>query len=298
MKLLLTSDMHLREDTPICRTDDYILAQSEKLNYIVKFAYDNGCMWIDAGDVFDHWRPSPALLAWTIDKLKMKVITISGNHDLPQHNQELFHKSGLAVLEAAKVINATRYWSNTEIAIYRAPWGSVIPKEPNKEDKNKFTILIAHHLIYDKLPYPEADKDGTNVEKFLKTHKFDLILTGHNHETIVAWTQDTRTLINPGSMMRMTASQINHKPCVYTFDTQSLIYTQIPLPYKENVVSREHIELNEYKDSRISAFIERLNIRNIELKMSYKSNLESYMNINNIRPAIREIVMKSLEEVK
>ena len=99
---ILTSDWHLREDTPICRTDDYWNAQWKKVNFISKLQEKYDCPVIHAGDLFDKWKPSPWLLSTTISILPKKFYTIFGQHDLPQHSLDLEHKSGINTLRQAK----------------------------------------------------------------------------------------------------------------------------------------------------------------------------------------------------
>ena len=50
------------------------------------------CPVYHAGDLFDYWKPSPALLAKTMEHLPKDFYTAYGNHDLPQHNIELAYK--------------------------------------------------------------------------------------------------------------------------------------------------------------------------------------------------------------
>ena len=51
-----------------------------------------------------------------------------------------------------------------------------------------------------------------------KQKEFDLILTGDNHQSFCI-TSNGRWLLNPGSMMRMRADQVDHNPIVGIYDT-------------------------------------------------------------------------------
>jgi DNA repair exonuclease SbcCD nuclease subunit len=60
---ILGADLHIRESVPACRIDDYINAQWTKLLFIQNLCEKNGCPFLVAGDLFDHWKPSPYLLS-------------------------------------------------------------------------------------------------------------------------------------------------------------------------------------------------------------------------------------------
>ena len=49
---ILTGDWHLREDTPICRTDDFQTAQWEKVRIISDLQKKYNCPVIHSGDLF------------------------------------------------------------------------------------------------------------------------------------------------------------------------------------------------------------------------------------------------------
>ena len=101
---ILAGDMHLREDVPICRLDDYWSAQIEKLGAIRELQIRHQCPIIHSGDLFNHWKPSPHLLTTAIEYLPEWLETVYGNHDLPQHNLDLTYKCGIRTLEAADKI--------------------------------------------------------------------------------------------------------------------------------------------------------------------------------------------------
>ena len=62
--LILTSDWHLREDTPTCFTGDWHQEQWKAVKVIRNLQAMYNCPVIHAGDLFHHWKPSPR----TIDR--------------------------------------------------------------------------------------------------------------------------------------------------------------------------------------------------------------------------------------
>jgi predicted phosphodiesterase len=298
MKLLITGDRHLREDTPTCRLDDYWVAQERKVQFInrIYLAYDYPLVCLDAGDLLNKWRVSPYLETWLIRNLQKPLYTILGTELHTGSSMEVaLERSSTAVLEAAGIIHVR--WNDHpieigDVIVYNSMMNGAIPKKPI--DKNRFNILLCHTLIWEgEVPYPGAEKEGSPANRFLRTHDFDLIVSGHNHQTICI-EKDGRWLINPGSMMRMTASQVNHKPCVFIFDTETRKVEQIFLPIEEGVVSREHISMGEERDSRVSAFVTKLR-DDVEFSLSFRKNLEEYMEANNVRVAVREKVWRAVD---
>ncbi len=63
----------------------------------------------------------------------------------------------------------------------------------------------------------------------------------------------------------------------------------------QNVITREHIEQRQQRDSRIEAFITQLNA-DWDAGMSFESNLKKFEQANNIDKEIMEIIYKSIEQ--
>ena len=97
---ILTADIHLSESTPISRIDDYQEAQRKKLKFLCGLQEKHKCPVLDAGDIFNHWKSSPWLLSQAYYWLPNNMVTIPGNHDLPEHSIKQYGKSALAFLEA------------------------------------------------------------------------------------------------------------------------------------------------------------------------------------------------------
>ena len=98
---ILTSDFHLREDTPVCRTDNFWETQWKKVQWVKDLQREYDCPVLHAGDLFHAWKASPYLLRETMKHLPNNFWTIFGQHDLPQHSLELKNKSGVSALEEA-----------------------------------------------------------------------------------------------------------------------------------------------------------------------------------------------------
>lgn len=279
---ILCADIHLREDTPICRTDNFEETQWGKLRFISELQEEHDCIVLHSGDLFHHWKPSPSLLSKTIDALPEMFYTVYGNHDLPQHNIDLYEKCGVYTLQKAGKLNV----------LLEVHWGNE-PSENSLTLTNR-KICVWHTMTYkNNLPYPGCT--SSPAKRLLKKYpQFDLIVTGDNHETFIE-EYDNRILVNPGSMMRQTAIQIEHKPCVFLWYAETNSIEKIYLPIKLDVISRDHIDSIEKRESRISSFVSKLNT-NYKTELSFEDNLKKFENSNQIRNSVMELVYKSLEK--
>lgn len=281
--LILTADWHLRETTPVCRTDNYQKAQWRKVDEIVKIQQEEECAVVHTGDLFDHWKPSPALLSKTMLHLPDKFYTVYGNHDLPQHNLNLLHKSGIYTLEVAQkltVLEGTHWNQIPEKA-------SLIHMETGKK------ILAWHVFTYSTiLPWPGC-KAPKAAKLLLLFPQFDLIITGDNHKTFVEEYKG-HYLVNPGSLMRMSADQEKHQPCVFLWYAKENKIIKKVLTYENGVITRDHLEQKKLRDQRIDSFISKLD-STWETAMSFEENLKHFQDTNNIKQPIMDIIYKSLE---
>jgi len=285
---ILCSDMHLREDTPICWTGDFQKEQWSTVEYIAKLQRKYNCPVIHAGDLFHHWKSSPWLLSMVFDTLPEQFYTIYGQHDLPQHNIDLESKCGLYCLTVAgriKLLPAAHY-------------NQLPPKEgslyfPNRTPDRR--ILVWHHLTYITKPFPGAS-DGQADSLLRKYPQFDLIVTGDNHQSFTTEYKG-RVLVNPGCMTRQKTDEAEYKPSVYLWYAEDNSVERVYLPAQEGVISREHIEVKEQRDQRIQAFISRLN-DDYEADISFEENLERFFKKNKIKDSIKDIIYKAIDNEK
>lgn len=282
-KILLCADLHIRIDQPISRTDDYFKAQFEKLEFINQTFVDHNCIYaICAGDFF-HKAKSHKLLEWKLMSMASPFInstyTIPGNHDLPYHNLEKLNESSLGLLDAAN-----------NIEVFPTPLGTMF-----KLDLIDRIIGIIHSLIHKDNPIKIKDQTiSKDAKKILKENPdCDLILSGDNHETFVE-EYEGRLLVNPGSMMRMTAAQTEHKPCVFLYDLKEHSLEQVFIPIKKNVIDRSHIDKEQQKQDRFNTLINRMS-ENVELSLSFESNMKNFIAKNKISEAVKKIIWGSVD---
>jgi DNA repair exonuclease SbcCD nuclease subunit len=289
---ILTSDWHLREDTPICRTDSYWDVMWRKVDFISDLQKKYNCPVLHGGDLFDKSRPSLNLVRETMLHIPNKFYTVYGQHDLVNHSLSLTDKCGIKVLETAKKLQVLgdMHYFNDHLYVSGFHWG----QEPTKssieiDGKN---ILVWHKMVWQGVkPYPTCVDPPASA--ILKKYPWaDCILTGDNHKTFVEH-YEGRVLVNPGSMMRMDADQVDHKPCVFLWYSDNTVQ-QVFLPIEEGVVSRSHLEQKEERDGRIDSFIAKLN-SGYQTTLSFEDNLTTFFKVNNTEKDIQDIIYVSIE---
>lgn len=280
---ILISDIHLRDDIPVSRTDDYEDAQWRKLDFISDLQKKYSCVVLHGGDLFHKAKPSPYLLRQAIIHMPKNFYSVMGQHDLVNHQIQLGDKSGILVLEAAgtiTILNECHYGQEPK-------HGSLMIPNMNTDK----TILVWHKMAYQTPPYPGAT--GGNAKHLLQKYPYDLILCGDNHQTFVE-EYEGRLLVNPGSMMRMTADQEDHKPCVFLWYAEDNTVQQVFLPIQKDVITREHIAKKEERDERLTAFIEKLD-SDYEIGLSFEQNLEAFFGANKVKEDVKQIIYNAIE---
>jgi DNA repair exonuclease SbcCD nuclease subunit len=289
---ILTADWHLREDQPICRIDNFWEIQWKKLEFIFQLHAEYRCTVLFTGDLFNHWKPSPLLLTRAIKYIPclldgLSFRAIYGNHDLPQWNLDLAYKSGVDTLAMAGVVDilSEAHW-NTK------PHKGTLEYSDNVNYKRK--ILLWHVMTFPtgKPPWPGCE-DMTVEEILDKYPQFDLIVTGHNHKTFIV-EKDGRLLVNPGSLTRQTADQVDHHPCVFLWYAEDNTVEKVIIPHQDDVISRVHIDRVSERDERIQRFISQLSAE-YKVGLTFEENLERFEKKNNITSPVMEIIRRAIE---
>lgn len=301
--LILCSDLHLREDTPTCYIGDFQKEQWAAMDFIKELQREYDCDVLCGGDFYHHWKPSPFLLSQTIEHLPEQFWTVYGQHDLPNHNLELVNKCGVFTLNKANKLRI----------LPQGHWG--------KNDALNGCWTIQGRIVYvwhittykNDLPWPGCT--ASSAKQILKKYpQYSLILTGDNHQPFVEEYEE-RLLVNPGSMTRQDADQLNHRPRVYLWyaETNTVEAVYLPITPGNEVISREHLILRKEIENRIDAFVsafrenweKKWNKPNAQdiceggvfgFSQSFEENLKIFENTNQVRQSVMNIVYKSLEE--
>jgi DNA repair exonuclease SbcCD nuclease subunit len=288
--LILTSDWHLRENAPVCRTDNFWKTQWGKTLVIKGLQQHYDCPVLHGGDLFHHWKPSPRLLSETMNFMPAQFHTVYGQHDLPQHNFKEQFRSGIFTLETAgklKVLPGIHWGQLPEEMEYASSLDIPYTR------KDYRSVLVWHHMVWQgRRPWPGCtDPSAKAVLK--KYSEYDLILTGDNHKPFVEEYQG-RLLVNPGSLMRQSADQQDHRPRVYLYNAESNTVWPEYLPIQKDAVSRLHLEEKVEREDRIDAFISKLQ-GEWDAGLSFEANMRQFLEANNILDSTKQIIHKSMD---
>ena len=244
MRILCCGDWHLTDKKPRSRTDDYRKATEKKINQVKDINKEyNTDIIIQAGDFTDsHESPDKFKVRW-IDNFRdigESIYTVPGQHDLRYHTSDIWNTPlgvlsqsvGIHVINDDRPVNLFDDALGERIDLYGAGWGKDIP-EPKVP--GIFNILITHRMIVmDKLWAAQENYEvaGTILRD---NPEYQLIVSGDNHKSF-HYEHNGRWLINCGSLMRSNIDQINHRPCVWIYDTECGSAEQICLdiePFEE-----------------------------------------------------------------
>lgn len=295
---ILTADWHIQQDTPSCRIDDYMAAQESKIRQVMELSARESIPVIIAGDLGERAYWTNPLLTWFMGILAdygekpALMATVLGQHDLPYHQPGKYGECGVRVLEQAEFLSVLgKPGAGPHVTpwayFYGAWWEQPVPK-PDKGP----AVLVMHRMVIDSPLWP--GQQAPQARTILRKHPgYRLIVTGDNHKTFVA-EMDGRLLVNPGSLMRRTAAQIDHRPCVFLWRAEDNELEQVFLDVNPGAVTRDHMpEVTEDPDARMEAFVERFGASR-EVGLSFQDNLQAFFDKNDVSQAVQDKVWKAV----
>jgi len=276
MKLCICGDLHLTENKPKSRVDDYVKAQESKVAFIAETTKRYNARFIlQPGDFCDKYEIKDKFKTRWIKNLRhlTNIVCVAGQHDLRYHTSDISN-TPLGVLEEA--IGFTLLHSNNskpcalspQTDVYGAGWGRTMPKVINTK---KFNILLTHRMIViDKL---WAEQEHYEIAgTFLRRYKdFDLVVSGDNHNSFFYNNKD-KWLINCGSLMRSNIDQGDHEPCIWIFDTETKKAEKILIPVEpfKNVVNLKRVEYEKKKNEKLDVLAQSLKKKSRLKGLDYK----------------------------
>ena len=217
VRIIGSSDWHLRMATPECRTDDFSLTQVKKVKQVLaeckKFKADALCI---AGDVFDSAFVSHGLVRRIIRIFRRllpshtKLCVVYGQHDLRYHSLKNKHNSPLSVLLAsldAFPVSDKPVIINDFVAIQGADFSQPIPDPIER----MFNILVIHRMVIKTRKLWKGQQDFITAARLLKESGYDIVISGDNHQQFHL-TYKGKLLINNGPLVRLTIADYDHTP--------------------------------------------------------------------------------------
>jgi DNA repair exonuclease SbcCD nuclease subunit len=275
--------------------DDFVETQFQKLEFHYQKAEEYDVPIVFAGDL----GKTPSWPNWLIKKyidlfLKYekrikRVYLVPGQHDLPNHNLQLWEYGAIGILHSVCCLDVvlSPIITETDFALYPFPYGA---KLQNLEGplSGKPSLAVLHKMIINDPLFPgQQALDAVSLVKQMSG--YDLILAGDNHQ---AFTIENK-FINAGSMARTKSDQINHKPRIYLWgiDDGEFFVDEIFIPISEGVITRAHLDEAE---ERGNIRLEELKNRDMsyESKLDFVSNLESYFFANDADQEVRQLIFE------
>lgn len=309
MKILVIGDLHFRATSPRNRTDDYLTTLEEKLLEVWEIAKrEQVDLILQVGDIFhEPVVPIPVLMRayGVFSKAPLPIRCIIGNHDVFGYNIDTYPRTSLYLLRClaystinvyqGKVISGGGGLSFNYVGYSRDNdvngKGYQVPDELQTEICK---IAVVHGMLLDHdLPYQAS---YTNLHK-LETNA-NIVITGHDHVGYgVVKRSDGKLFVNPGALMRLTASEAEMKRTVQVavINTNTLTAELIPIKRAKNaveVLDRSKLEEKKERDYAISEFATLIKTG----KGVFTQNLdEIVLNIGKEQNVDQNIIEKAVE---
>jgi DNA repair exonuclease SbcCD nuclease subunit len=300
-------DVHLMERSPKNRKDKIGETCLRKLKWVLEEAsHKSNCLAVP-GDLFDSSLSSNAFIG-KVGRLfldcNIPIFAVPGQHDLRYHTRGLSN-TPIGVLEAHKILKIPTIDCPIEFkghVIYGCGWGD---DEDLRELVDNFSvkndILLIHRMITKDKALFEGQEDYIGAKAFLRRYPFKLVLSGDNHNRHITQTKN-QTLINAGSMMRLTRGQIDYTPRLYFYDTDTseISFTEIPCEPFEDVFDITKIEddlKTEDRKQELDDFMRTINIDRSEIKFplilhQVQEKIQPDKKVSDILDDIMEEAMK------
>lgn len=300
---LMISDIHFRDSPPKVWDgnekdwNETVEGTFQKI-YETMDRYDCG-LCLCGGDIFDKWNSNPRTIGRAIEYLPKNMITVPGQHDLPNHSLSYYDSSALATLEKARkdivVLKKNQYIEDKEFLIKGFPWNT--QWKGVDEDDERLKIALGHLLVWkDERPWPEVPM--ANLAEYIieKNHSFDLIITGDNHQSFKTNLGAT-DLVNPGSLFQLTAKQIDFHPKMYLYkpEGRKILHKRLEKA-KEGVLSRVYLDAKEEQDKRIEKFITTISSK-YKIDIDFQKSMESFLYENDkISEEVKNIIWECISD--
>lgn len=303
MKFLFCSDLHVRSDKPVCRTDDFLDIQERVLKQIRDEALKEDIKYIIiAGDIFHRARPKNSqYLEILLNEIfyGFDVYFIPGQHDLINHSIQNMNQGSIGVLEKFHNWNCTSHDVFVDTSIRFFHFGEEIIND-NKSKHTNLNICVLHQFVNNK-PLPPWLKDkGIEAKDLCEKYDYDVFVCGDNHESFVYEHPNTKQLVfNCGCITRQKLNEKKRKPNVFIFDSETKNYKIIKLldDDLDVVTNITTSRLKQEREERISSFVELVESKE-SLNLDFESNIRMHCKKNKINTSVKNEIESVLEAVK
>lgn len=297
MKLICTGDWHIRLQKPENRIDDYYNSQKEKVRWILNQRVGTEKTYINQpGDFFDNPSIPYSVFSDYVNLISANtrgdysfILSVFGQHDLRYRASK--HNTALNALNCTTnilILNENPIYVLPNTRIVGCSWGEEIPKPSPDYPVN---ILVIHKMIIDEKLYAQQD-NFERADKFIKKHKFDLIVSGDNHKGFIQEYKG-RYLVNCGSLMRTNKDQFDHKPFIVIYDTdeKTIERRYVPIRPINEVFNIDNIEKLQARNEKLEVFVKGLS-EHKDMGLNFMDNLQKYIKQEGINKEIENLIME------
>ena len=304
MKFIAAADIHITDEAPVYRKDDYFETCIDKFTQILKITKQEADLLVIAGDFFNSaYVPYEVTrqIASMIKKFGVKILLVPGQHDLRYHKYNL-KDTPLGVLVSSRVVALLKHnkvFSFQGVSFIGSGW--------SKEPTEKADVLVTHRMVTHKGELWPGQTDFQTSDEMLKKYSWaKIIISGDNHIPHFNKTGN-RIQVNCGGIMRSTKAQLEHKPRVWLLDSTKMSIEKKFLTIKpyEEVFNLQKIkedeekkeqkeEQNEILDENVQYLLEVLQ-KDKQNKPEFKKVIDAVLTESEYSSDVKELVYDIIE---
>jgi DNA repair exonuclease SbcCD nuclease subunit len=266
------------------------------IRFVVDKANEIDCNIYFTGDLLDTTRVPDEIMSMLIEEIHrlcdhLHFCFIAGNHDLPYHNWDNINRSSIGTLWKWAVSPYTLFESIGDSAFW-VHFG----KDPKEKYKTELTgkPLFIHRLVFPTKKSMPPNVNGITAGNLLKEYPgIDYICIGDYHRAY-DYEENGRHVINPGTLLRQDAGELDYETGFYFVDTDKDIIEFIRIPDPDDLVTDRYLEIAEERNDRIAAFVESVESSG-KITLSFEDNVKSWLAEN--REAYTPQVVEVLENL-
>ena len=288
MRMVVSADLHLREDRPRCRKDEnWIVTQEKALNQLCHFCVKNNCNLFLVGDIFNSAHEYRMVIyiqkiAIKLFKFGLHLYYIWGNHDCLYHNGVNFYKSAIGLLKnSINCFPIKNYFVENGIDDFSA--GNFDEETDNKK------FIFKHVLCFPDMKSLPPNVDAMTAKDLLEEYtNAQWIFTGDYHKNF-HYEKNGRHVVNPGCLLRQAVDFKNYQPGFYFIDTDKNIVEFNLIIDSEEFIDDSYILREKEKEERIEAFANK--IGEVEsVSLDYAENVRAAISTSNLSDELVETI--------
>lgn len=275
MRLLFVTDTHLRGVTPRSRTDDFVATLKAKLREVVALAAEyQVAAVLHGGDLFDVPVPGLAAVgefASILREIPVPLYIVPGNHDLHGQNLDSLARTLLGFLGrwgVVQLLDRNPVYlddGNVRVQLTGAPFHFAIDDGGAdyivKKKNCDVAIHVCHGALLDRGFGPMVKY--TLIDDIASRTEADYTLCGHYHLGYEAVFREGKWFINPGALVRLSASpgEVKRWPAVVLIRLEGVQAKHEIIKLKsarpgEEVLDRSAIEEAAFRAERRQQFLQ------------------------------------------